>query len=203
MIRLFLDIETLPVDETLKGEIIGTPPQKLRTMEEVEEWIEEEYRRTALNGDFGRILGIGYIKETPEGMNHEVISGDESQILGGFWEVAKDVDLFIGHNLLDFDLKFIMKRSIVHRVKPTKELNFARYRNNPIYDTMHEWERWSGRIKLDELAKVFGFESSKGELDGSKVYDYYKEGRLEEIYRYCRADVELTRKIYNRMNFVE
>ncbi len=209
MVRLFLDIETLPGEESLK-----------------EELGEEKWGKSQLNGDYGQILCIGYIKETPEGITREVIKGDESQmlrklrrkgkgfipnplkrgepeILKKFWEVAKDADLFIGHNVLDFDLKFIMKRSIIHRVKPTKDISFARYHNEPVYDTMREWERWSGYISLDKMAKILEFKSSKGELDGSKVYDYYIEGRLEEIYAYCMADVELTRKIYNRMNFIE
>jgi hypothetical protein len=207
VVKLFFDIETLPGNESLKGEMLSgiTLPKKLKTDEEVEQWEEEEYRKTALNGDYGRILCIGYIKETPEGIGKGILKGEEPQIVREFWELAKDVDLFIGHNILDFDLKFIMKRSIILGVKPTQEVSLRRYYSERIYDTMHEWEKWSGYISLDKLARVLGFESSKDLLDGDggKVYDYYKDGKLENIYEYCMADVELTRKIYNRMNFIE
>lgn len=191
MIRLFLDIETLP------GE---TETSDINT--------EEEHRKTALDGNYGRILCIGCIKETPVSEEKRILTGDgdtsrEKEILKEFWTLAKDVNQFIGHNVLDFDLKFIWKRSVIHKIKPSINLSFARYRSDFIYDTMQEWEKWRGYIKLDELARIFDIETSKTMLDGSKVYDYYKDGRIEEIYDYCMADVELTRKIYRRMNFRE
>lgn len=187
-VKLFLDIETIPGEEKLK-----------------EELNEKEYIKTALNGDFGRILCLGYIKEIPGKLVVEgIITGDEKEILIQFWDIAKDVNLFIGHNILDFDMRFIMKRSVIHGVKPTVEINFAKYKNDIIYDTMREWERWSEKkIDLDKLAKVLGLPSSKTELNGSQVYNYYIEGKLEEIYNYCKADVSLVRKIYNKMNFIE
>lgn len=213
MIKLFLDIETLPAEEKMREEIAKeiTSPKNLKTEDAIKEWeenekplkIEETFRKTALSGDFGRILCVGYIKEMGQKIDKEVIKGEEVDILKKFWDVARDVDLFIGHNILGFDLKFIVKRSIVHRIKPTLPISFARFRSEPIYDTMCEWEKWSGFISLDKLAKALGFESSKGTLDGSKVYDYHQEGRTDEIYDYCMADVELTRKIYYRMNFSE
>jgi hypothetical protein len=107
---------------------------------------------------------------------------------------------------MDFDLRFIFKRSIVSGVKPNgKHLNlsFARYRNFPIFDTMREWEKWSSSyIKLDTLAKILGCQSSKdGDIDGSNVYDFYKKKKFLEIYNYCKKDVKLTREIYNKMTF--
>ncbi|KKR48516.1 MAG: hypothetical protein UT84_C0037G0008, partial [Candidatus Curtissbacteria bacterium GW2011_GWA1_40_16] len=37
--------------------------------------------------------------------------------------------------------------------------------------------------------------------DGSQVYDYFLKGKYNDIYEYCRRDVELSRKIYKRMTF--
>ena len=82
-------------------------------------------------------------------------------------------------------------------------MSFARFRSEPIYDVMWEWEQWSKRISLDSLSRALGIESPKGELDGSKVYDYYLAGRVDEIYDYCLRDVRATRAIYKRMNFLE
>jgi hypothetical protein len=84
-----------------------------------------------------------------------------------FWRRMKtfrpSADRISGHNNYDFDLKFILKRSIIHGVQPTVDLSFARYRNQPIFDTMHEWECWSygSKVKLETLAGAFGFRSSK------------------------------------------
>jgi predicted PolB exonuclease-like 3'-5' exonuclease len=54
---------------------------------------------------------------------------------------------------------------------------------------------------LDELAHDMGLASSKKDLDGSKVHEYYKKGKLKEIEKYCNADVELTRQIFKKMMF--
>jgi predicted PolB exonuclease-like 3'-5' exonuclease len=65
---------------------------------------------------------------------------------------------------------------------------------------MCEWINWgSNNASLDTLAKVFGFPSSKGEMDGSQVWPAYQEKRLDDIYDYCLRDVELNRKIYYKM----
>jgi 3'-5' exonuclease len=116
------------------------------------------------------------------------------------------VDRIIGHNIYDFDLKFILKRSIIHGVRPTVNFSFARYRNQPIFDTMHEWERWSygSKVSLETLARALGFESSKDNgVNGSQIYGLFSAGEHLAIRDYCLMDVELTRSIYKRMVFEE
>ncbi len=214
MIKLFLDIETLPGDESLRGDIAAEvrPPATITRAETIKTWeekqkpakVEEEYRKTALEGLQGRILCIGYLREDGHGETEGVISGDERYILTAFWELAGDVDLFVGFNVLDFDLKFIIQRSIINGVRPSRTISFARFRSEPVYDVMWEWEHWGNkRISLDRLAQALGIVSPKDGIDGSKVYDYYKEGRTKEIYDYCLRDVRATREIYRRMNFLQ
>lgn len=117
-----------------------------------------------------------------------------------FWDPATDVDPFVGFNILSLDLRFIVQRSIVHGIRPTKRLSFARYRSEPAYDVIQEWECWDLEyIKLGGLAEALDLESPKGDLDGSKVYDYYQDGKLEEVYPYCMEDVRTTRAIYRKM----
>ena len=214
--RLFLDIETLPGDESVREEIARTmqPPGGNPTPEALERWedeqkpaqVEHAYRRTSLRGHAGRILCIGYIKEAPGRYDEGVLTGDEPAILRDFWDLVLDVDLFVGFNVLDFDLKFILQRSIVNRVPPSRPLSFRRYQQEPVYDVMREWEAWSTRdfISLDTLSRALGMESPKsGGVDGSQVYDFYLAGRLQEIYDYCLRDVRVTRDIYRRMTFEE
>ena len=212
MIKLFLDIETIPADESIKAGLESgiRPPRNLSRPETLERWetedrpekVEDTFRKTALRGHQGRILCIGYIKESGKGFTEDVITGLEPSILRYFWDLATNVDLFVGFNILGFDLRFIMQRSVVHGIRPTKRLSFARYRSEPVYDVMQEWECWGREyIKLGALAEALDLESPKGDLDGSKVYDYYQDGRLEEVYRYCMEDVRTTRAIYRKMTF--
>lgn len=202
--KLFLDIETLPA-----------PGEKLDLVKSFWEDSRKKnggkiipgtndfdtyFRNTSFQGEFGRIFCIGY---AIDGEPAQCLSGDEKEMIKKFWGIAKDAHLFIGHNVMDFDLKFIYKRSIILGVRPSKDLSFARYRNNPIFDTMHEWEKWSGRgAGLHKLSLALGLASPKEDgIDGSQVYDYFLAGKGGEIIEYCKRDVEATRKVYNRITF--
>ncbi len=205
--NIFLDIETIPAEESNKKAALDLIlKKKQRYGKEVDlgkENMEQLYRDTAISGDFGRIFCIGYALEDGQ---VQIISGEEKKILEEWWKVAAKGDCFIGHNIMEFDLRFIYKRSIVNRIKPSaKHLNlyFARYRNFPIFDTMREWEKWSNSyITLDALAKALQLPSSKdGGIKGSQVFDFFLAGKYKEIYEYCKRDVELVRQVYNRMLF--
>lgn len=200
MIKLFFDIETIPASDDLK--VLAVDVLK-RRKENVDKTDAEVYENSTFEGTLGRICCIGIIKENYKGIiQKEVFKGREKTILENFWKTSEDVDRFIGHNIWAFDLPFIYKRSIINQVRP-RNLNFARYRNMPIYDTMCEWELWNfgARQRLDTLAKVMELPTSKDEMDGSMVWQYYQDGRIDDIAKYCMKDVELSRKIYYKMTF--
>jgi hypothetical protein len=186
--------------------------------EEIAACSDEEFRRLALDGDFGRVLTVGVVVEQDDRVLHRGLLGrerqtmmfhlDEARTLRGFWKLLRGFDLrrdqVVGHNLFDFDLPFLYKRSVIQRVRPAVELPFTRYRSQPIFDTMHQWNKWSPRkfVSLDRLAKVLGLESSKGQgIDGGRVYEKFCEGCHQEIADYCMRDVELVRAAYYRMIF--
>ena len=207
MIKLFFDIETIPCSDEDKEKFLEVLRKKNSNKEKDE---EELFENMSFDGAFGRICCIGYIKERDgEVIAEGVVSGEdvpagrqENKILSTFWEVAQDVHQFIGHNIYEFDLPYIYKRSLINSVKPRYDISFARYRNTPIYDTMREWDLWGDprkAVSLDLLASVFGLKSSKDEMDGSKVWPYFQEGRLEEIKKYCMNDVVLSRQVYYKM----
>jgi hypothetical protein len=163
--------------------------------------VEEYIESTGLDGTFGRIACIGFAFDDKPA---ETLFGPEGRMLKDFWSMAKKADLFIGFNVIDFDLRFLYQRSVILDVKPSKDLSFARYNNFPIFDVMQEWIKWNSRsrISLDTLAKALGLESSKGgPVEGKNVFKAYEQGRTEEIRRYCEKDVELTREIYKKMIF--
>lgn len=190
----FFDIETIPTEQSLRdGGLLEA--QALPGEADI-------LKKLSLAGATARILCLAYaIEPEPDSAVH-VLHGSEAEILRGFWKLAADCDLFVGHNILDFDLRFIYQRSVIHQIKPSREIPFARFRNNPVYDTMQEWSKWGrDRISLDLLARALGIPSPKECLDGSKVYPYYCAGRLPEICEYCKCDVETVRQIYRRLTF--
>lgn len=194
--KLFFDIETLPAPvelEPILQDLFDAKPGRSKSF-------DEYLRGTSLSGNWGRILCIGV------GINDEavdVLSGSESEILTRFWSLAADASQFIGHNILEFDLPFIGKRSVVNRIEPTLIIPMDRYQSATVFDTMRQWDHWTSGYgtSLHQLALILGLESSKQGIDGSQVYDFYRAGKVQEIYDYCARDVEVTRQVYKKMNF--
>ncbi len=223
-----LDIETLPSEcEVMRAAVAAeiTPPGNMSKADTIAAWeaekkpalVDQAMRKTSFDGTYGRILCIGWAVDDGE---PEAFIGDEDNVLFGFFERLRealsvtnhgrqvDADpVFVGHNLSGFDLRFIWQRAVLHKIRPPHAiLNACKAKpwDKCIADTMLMWnpdrER---RISLDKLCKALGVETSKGDMDGSKVYDEYKAGNLDKISAYCKADVAATRECYRRMMFAE
>jgi hypothetical protein len=225
-LRIFTDIETLPPEEDLRTQLSSSVIRKLLKKRPQKETCEdgectdEEFRALALHGEYGRILSIGMIVEQDGEILHRGVLGrerqtmmfhlNEARTLRGFWKLLSGFstrrDLIVGHNIFSFDLPFLIKRSLIHRIRPTVPFQFIRYRNEPIYDTMMVWNRWNyGQyISLELLASVLKVGISKADgMDGAHVYDRFCEGCHQEIADYCLQDCEVTRAVYYAMEFPE
>jgi len=224
--RIYLDIETLPPDELMRTSITVGMVRKLdRHFVSSERGDDEpcndvEFRRLALFAEYGRLLCVGVrLEEEGKQERHGVLGQDkhtgvlhlnERATLRGFWKLFADFrvqrDVVIGHNVMDFDLPFIYQRSWVHGIQPSAELCFARYRSQPLYDTMREWAKWNQKrcISLRDLAKALQVDAAKLDgMSGDQVYDLFRAGAHERIVRYCLQDVEVVRAIYRRMTTSE
>ncbi|MCX6763987.1 MAG: ribonuclease H-like domain-containing protein [Candidatus Moranbacteria bacterium] len=204
MKRLYLDIETLPAGEEAREILKMLHDKKKKKKTDMEDF-EQYLLGTTFDGSFGRILCIGYaINDEPTEVLY--FDGDEKKMLEEFWNIAADANLFIGHNIIDFDMRFIFQRSVINGIKPSwddRDLSFARYRSYPMFDTMREWTKWSmNNIGLEHLALALGIPSPKDGIDGSQVYKFYQEGKVKEICDYCQRDVETTREVYKRIAFI-
>jgi DEAD/DEAH box helicase domain-containing protein len=98
-------------------------------------------------------------------------------------ERLKSFDLVVGFNILRFDY------GVLAGVHP-----FA-YASLPTLDMLaHVHERLGYRLKLDNLAQAT-LNVGKS-ADGLMALQWWKEGRLDEIAKYCRQDVAVTRDLY-------
>ena len=192
----YFDIETVPTDKALQDNGL------LETQIKLDE--PELIKKLSLSAATAKIICLCYAVEPSLINNIEVLQGEETEIIKNFWKLAADCNLFVGHNILDFDLRFIYQRSVIHQIKPSRDIPFTRFRNAPIYDTMQEWSKWGREhVSLDTLSKALGIPSPKENLDGSKVYPYYRAGKLAEIYEYCKRDVDSVRQVYRRLTFAK
>jgi predicted PolB exonuclease-like 3'-5' exonuclease len=225
--RYFIDIESLPPPEEMRQRL---SPAKIRKLLRVNKaptnaaeeppCTEEEFRQLALHPEYGRVLSIGMIVEQDAHIIHRGVLGrekqsmrfhlDEARTLKNFWKLLSNFnvnrDLIISHNGLCFDLPFILKRSLINRIRPSVKLPFARYRTQPIYDTMQVWSNWDPRqfLSLSDLAEVLKVGVSKtAGMDGSKVYDQFRAGHHQEIAEYNLNDVIVLRAVYYAMEYPE
>ena len=231
--NIYLDIETIPAQDTATIEMIRADiekqklavkaPGNYKDAEKIDAYIQAErdkldadfdviYRKTSFDGGLGKICCIGYAIDD---YRPESISWDhEDDILLDFYDTLRKIydsssqqrPKFIGHNIANFDLRFMYQRSIITGIKPPPIMPFnVKPWDESIFDTMLAWAGHGNRVSLDKLCKIFDI-PMKGseigeEMDGSKVWDFYKDGRIKDIARYCEGDVERTRHVYKRMTF--
>ncbi|WP_447972697.1 3'-5' exonuclease [Nitrospira sp. Kam-Ns4a] len=217
--KVVLDIETVQAPREEWARLIGleaerepggaAEPADLFAQAEAGERqrLEDElYEKSAFDGTFSRIVCIGLLQFSDAMEPQGAVSWygpNEKELLRQFWTRVGQgrPSLYITHNGLGFDLPFIKKRSIIHQVKPTVEIPLAKFRTEPVYDTMAIWSNWEGRgwIKLDVLARALNVETKSG--SGSQVAELWARGQHKEIAEYCLRDTYVTYACYCRMNF--
>lgn len=218
IIKIYLDIETIPsqnpsIREAIEASI--SPPRSMKKAETIEKWelnekpaaVEEAWRKTALDGSFGEVWCIAWaINDGP--INHITRTGlndPEGSILPFFFESIHEEapmpDYWIGHNIRSFDLRFLWQRAVILGVAPTINLyeNASPY-EKAIIDTMTMWAGYRNFIGLEKLCTALGIPRKSG-MDGSQVWDYVKAGRIAEVAGYCRDDVKRVRSVYKKLMF--
>lgn len=98
-------------------------------------------------------------------------------------EMLKLADLIVGFNIRDFDMEVLAP----YLMTPVK--------NFPILDLLVEIEKVRGhRVSLQSVAQATLKSSKSG--SGWDAIRLYKEGRLEELKKYCMDDVRITKDVY-------
>jgi DEAD/DEAH box helicase domain-containing protein len=96
----------------------------------------------------------------------------------------KSADRVIGFNILGFDYQ------VLKAYAPDE--NFRAFRST---DMLQDIFRTLGfRISLDSIAKATL--GSTKTADGIQSVEWFREGQLNKIAEYCKADVDITRQVY-------
>ena len=218
MEKLFIDIETIPTQKPgFLDEIMGTiaPPGNITKQESKDKWMaenadqaaKEKYLKTSFDGTHGEIVCIGWaVDDASPQTVFRTLGQSETTLLIDFYEIIKEelqfCPVYIGHNVLNFDLRFLYHRSVINAIKPPFLLRQdTRYNGEFVFDTMLAWAGWGNRISLKNLCAALDVPVKSNGLDGSKVWDYVQEGRMDEVAEYCREDVAATREVYRKMTF--
>ncbi|HXX58297.1 MAG TPA: ribonuclease H-like domain-containing protein [Thermodesulfovibrionales bacterium] len=126
-------------------------------------------------------------------------SGTEREIIGHFWDTVRSYDQFITFNGRGFDCPFIMVRSAVHKVAPSRDLMPNRYNGAHIdlLDQLTFYGATKRRFSLDMWCKTFGIKSPKSEgITGYEVKELFSSKRYLDIAKYCLGDIIATKELH-------
>ena len=131
----------------------------------------------------------------------------EENLLRKFWEVAKQYQVFITFNGRGFDVPFLMTRSAIHGIRPSKDLMRGRYlyQHNPDalhIDLMEQLTFYGATRRKGSLhlwSRAFGIESPKaGGVTGDDVGPLFKKKKYLDIAKYNVRDIRATRALFEK-----
>jgi 3'-5' exonuclease len=226
MTTLLFDIETVgekweEFDEVTKGVLMRWIDKTARTREErnaLQIDLESGLGFSPLTG-FVVAIGLydlerekGVIYYTGEGGEKDEVVGpytykqrNEREMLAEFWEGASHYDTFVTFNGRAFDVPFLLHRSVVQGVKPTKNLMEGRYpsqqhncRHVDLQDELTFFGAMSRRPSLHLFCRAYGIESPKTEVSGDDVAELFASKKFRDIARYNARDVVATTALYQK-----
>jgi uncharacterized protein YprB with RNaseH-like and TPR domain len=209
-------------------ETLGFPPDNfdqvqldyLMKFADSEEKRELEMQKLALSPLTAQIIAIGMLN--PETMSGKVffqsdlresfksednkvefISGSEKDVIQNFWKAAEHYSQIITFNGRTFDNPFILLRSAILGVRPTRNIMPYRYDSTEHCDLLDQLTFYGAvrKYNLDFYCKVFGIKSPKAEgITGLDMEHLFRDKRFHEIAEYCMGDVIATAHLFKRWN---
>jgi hypothetical protein len=174
-------------------------------------YVGEVLSKAALSPLTGRVLAIGYYHTEGEELEVDVVGQligdghpfDEKSIISRFWfnyEAAPEHCRIVGHNILGFDLPFLIQRSWMLNIEVPRGVMNGRFFAPKFVDTMAVWACGkagsAGMTKLDTLAKAFGVGMKNG--NGAMFAELLEKDRNAAI-EYLKNDVAMTYEVARRM----
>ena len=227
--KLVLDIETVgenfdSLDEATQESLTRWIKKESENEAEYEEALDELKNGLGFSALTAEIVAIGVLDcDRDEGVVYFQAPGEnlgefkekntnfkqcsEKEMLGKFWEGAKKYNYFITFNGRAFDVPFMMVRSAVHGVRPTKDLMRGRYLYQQTSDAIHidllDQLTFYGAVRkkgnLHLWTRAFGITSPKTSgVTGDDIGKLFKEKKYAEIARYNAGDLRATKELHQK-----
>jgi DNA polymerase elongation subunit (family B) len=123
----------------------------------------------------------------------------EEKMLIKFWDFLTKADKLISFNGRQFDLPFLMLRSAMLKIRPSRNFIKSRYDITKHIDLLDQFTFYglTRKFNLDFYAHAFGLESPKSNgITGMDVNELYRAGKIEDIAIYCGDDIKATAELY-------
>jgi 3'-5' exonuclease len=215
MARVVIDIETLgaPLDS-----FDETQQEYLLKFAENEQERQEAVQKLSLYPLTAQIIAIGMLnpdtnrgkilyqadQPSDEPSRDDMvryIATDERGLLETFWKDMTHYEQFVTFNGRGFDCPFLLLRSAILGVRPTRNLLPYRYSAEHHCDLLEQFTFYgaSRKFNLDFYCKAFGIESPKSHgVTGLDLGGMFKEKRFREIAEYNLGDVRATAELFRR-----
>jgi len=216
MAVVIFDVETVGVDFEGLDPLSKEALLKNAETEEEEQTIKDGLGLSPLTGeivaiamlDCGSDEGVVYYQDSDNAGeslredNVDYIVCSEKEILENFWKRIKLYQQFVTYNGRGFDCPYIMIRSGIFKIKPTRDLMPYRYDTKShidLYDQLTFYGAMRRGFSLHMVTHAFGIKSPKEEgVSGGFVADLFEQKRNFDIACYCMRDVRATKDVYLR-----
>ncbi len=202
--RLIFDLETAPLPDAADYLEPAEAPANYKDPAKIAAYIEqanaEALAKCGLDVDLCRVVAIGMQLEGCAVDTGTTERMTEADLLGAFWNVARDRHL-VGFACLQFDLPVLLRRSLYLGV-PAPHIQIDRFKHPRVTDLMDELS-FGGKLRLRGLSfycRRFGI-AVADELTGAEIAAAVAAGEWERIARHVEADVEKTAQLAARLGY--
>lgn len=174
--------------------------------------VDECYlKNSPLLAEYGRIVCISYAYYNNGELKIGSIKNIDEELLVKeahrvFSQVAKLNRRLCGYNIKGFDMPWLFKKMITYKLLPPFNLNLFEKKPWDItcLDLMELWKGIGYEAStFDEFTYAINVKSPKSDMDGTMVHSYFHDGRINEIVKYCEADVNALVESANYISSIE
>lgn len=216
---LHFDLETIPSGSIDDFEV--KVPKTYKKEEAIEKYIEEnkveQFRKRSVNTSTADIVAASIAAGDGDILSFSVDPDSElteRELMEDFSDYVLSEAVYVdddgtraytiywcGFRIRDYDLNIIFKKAIKYKLYDLAKLIPRGSYDKRVIDLFELWTGSKmmdpkGGNKMKDVREYLGLEGKTAGMDGSMVYDYYLDGKIEEIAHYCDCDVEEEREIF-------
>jgi predicted PolB exonuclease-like 3'-5' exonuclease len=210
MHHLIVDLETAPIEDAATYVEAVSAPSNYKDPEKIAAYVAEkqceQVGKCALDPDLCRIVAIGVAPSDCDFQPSVHICQTESQeesALRWLWGQVKSQTVLVGFNLLAFDIKILLRRSLYLHIK-APDIQVDRFKHPQIDDLMLRlaFNDPKKAHSLSFYTQRFGLPAVDDDVTGADIGDLVTAGDWDAVANHCKGDVLRTLHLAQRLQVV-